>query len=87
MLHLRPGNIRPRRQGIADHSDRSGLQCGVDVLIAVGGLAAHGDEAPAGLHPTAVVIQSCDGRIALQREVSDAIQQLEEVHFGHNVAL
>ncbi len=50
------------------------------MLIAVGGLAAHGNETPARLHPPAVVVQPSNGRIALLGDVFRAIQQLEEVH-------
>ena len=50
------------------------------MLIAVGGLAAHGDETPARLHPPAVVVQTGNGRIALLGDIFRTIQQLEEVH-------
>lgn len=74
MLHLRPGNVAARRQGIADDRHRACLQRGIDVAIAVGALALHGDKAPARPHPAAVVIQSGDIRIALLREILRAVQ-------------
>ena len=50
------------------------------MLIAISGLAAHGNETPAWLHPPAVVVQSSNGRIALLGDVLRTIQQIEEVH-------
>ena len=80
MLYLRPGDIGPRGQGIADHGDCASLQGCIDVRIAVGAAAAHGHETPSRLYPSAVVVQARDGRITLLRNVFRPIQQLEEVH-------
>jgi hypothetical protein len=80
MYNLGPRYVRPERQRITHHSHSSSLQRGIDVVVAVGVFAAHGNEAPSWLHSSAVVIQSGDVRIALLRQVFSAIQQLEEIH-------
>ena len=79
-LDLRPGNAIARRSRIADHRNRPGPQRVVNVLIAVGGLTAHGDETPARLDAPAVVIQTRDFGIALLGEIFHPIQQFEECH-------
>ncbi len=85
--NLRPGDIGPGRQRVADNRNGSCTKRGIDVVIAVGGLAAHGHETPAGLHPPAVVVETGDLRIALLREIFGAIQQLEEIHSTRIIAM
>ena len=86
MHNLRPRHVGPGRQGVADNGNRSCVERGIDMLIAVGGVAAHGDETPARLHPAAVVVQPGNGRIALLGDVFRTIQQLEKVHSTRIIA-
>ena len=83
MRHLRPGDVALGRDlGIvADHRDRAGGERSVDVAIAVGGLAFHGDEAPAGLHATGVVVEPGDLGIAALEEELRAVEELLELHY------
>ena len=62
------------------------MESSIDVLIAVGGLAADRYETPARLHPPAVVVESGDLRIALLREIFSTIQQLKEIHSTRIIA-
>ena len=76
MRHHRPGNPFARRNRVAHHGHRSVGDRLVDITVAVGAFAAHGDETPSGLHPPAVVIQPGNGRIAAFVQIFRTIKQL-----------
>jgi hypothetical protein len=76
MRHSRPRNSFERQSGVAHHGHSSIGNCLIDVAVAVGGLATHGDETPPWLHPAAIVVQPGDGRVAALLQVFRTIKQL-----------
>ena len=74
MCYLRPRDSRPRRQRIADDSDRAGRERLIYIKVAVRGFALDGHETPSRLDATAVVVESGNGRIALLSHILSAVE-------------